>query len=49
MSKYWQRFGLSAAVTIAVFYVARRGMIGTEAQTYAMKISTAEIIPGVNF
>ena len=49
MAVYWQRFTFGALAGVAVFYLARRGMIGTEAQNYANKAATTAIIEGVPF
>ena len=47
MSAYYRKLALGAAAFTALFFVARRGYLGTQAQSYATSASTADIITGV--
>lgn len=44
-----QKIVIGAAVFLGVFYVARKGFLGMDAQAYATDLSTRTIIEGVNF
>lgn len=49
MTAHYQKIAIGAAVTLAIFYAARRGFMGQDAQAYATDLSTRPIIEGVNF
>ena len=47
MSAYYRKMLLGGAAATALFFLARRGYLGTQAQSYANSIGTADIIAGV--
>ncbi len=49
MSQHTYKILIGAAVFTAVFYAARRGFMGLDAQQYATDLSTRAVIDGVNF